>query len=584
MTKPDAQHAREAQRAAANRPLACIGKRCRSAGGARAIVVLGALAAGACAGTRAPEPPTRGVAPSSPERGARLRVVATSDFHGHLIAEAYAWSHGRTVGGAAALAGYFRRERANAARRGRPTILLDAGDLMQGTPISNLSWGRSSVAFYNTLGYAAVAIGNHEFDWSVDTLRARMAEARFAWLAANITVAGSDTAPSWVRPAAMLQVEGERVGVIGLAAEETPTTTKPSNVAGLRFGDGATVMDRWVSRLRSQGADFVVVVAHAGAGCPSYHDAAEDDGSVPGSLAVLESDCRGEIVDWARRVRNRPDLIIAGHTHRPIETRVNGIPIVEPASYGARYDVVDLVRIGSDSVETTIRSVTPWADAVAPDRTVTALVERYRTEIGPKVERVIASLDTPLEKAGPQYALGNLIADAQRASGGADVAIMNNGGIRTSLPRGPVTWRELYELQPFGNRIVVLRLDGDRLRRTLEHALSGSEPSVHISGLRVSYDVSRPPGRRIVDVRLDNGEPVRDDRTYTVAVNDFMAEGGSGFEMLKSPQPRTDTGVTDLDALIVYLESRPQPVHAPDDTRIRAVHGDGSKRPAGRSR
>ncbi len=509
-------------------------------------------------------------APSA-EGAPRLRVIATSDFHGHLTPEAYSWSHGREVGGAAALAAYFRRERKEASKRGVPTVLLDAGDVMQGTPVSNLTGGRASVAFFDSAGYAAAAIGNHEFDWSADSLRARMADAKFHWLAANVVVAGSDTAPDWIRPTAMLRAGSVRVGVIGLAAEETPTTTKPSNVTGLRFRDGAAAIDEWVPRLRAAGADFVVVVAHAGAACPVYRDAAADGEATYGSAAVLERSCEGEVVDWAGRVTHRPDLIVAGHTHRPVETRVNGIPIVEPASYGSRYDVVDLTRVSTDSVGAAIRSVTPWTEAVRPDSAIATLVEEYRSGIGSRIERVIATIAAPLERAGPQYALGNLIADAQRAAGHAQVAIMNNGGIRASLPAGAVTWRELYELQPFGNSIVVLRLEGRRLRQALEHAVSGRGPSVHVSGLSVSYDPTLPPGHRILSLRLYGGRDVQDDQVYSVAVNDFMADGGSGFSMLKRAPGREETGITDLDALIEYLQTRRQPIRAPAGDRIRSA-------------
>jgi 2',3'-cyclic-nucleotide 2'-phosphodiesterase (5'-nucleotidase family) len=135
----------------------------------------------------------RSVATPSAERRTRLRVVATSDLHGRLLPERYAWSEGREVGGAATLAAYFALEREGF---GGPTLVLDGGDLMQGTPISNLTEGRAAVAYFNGAGYRAAALGNHEFDWGIPTLAARIAEADYDWLAANVFVAGSDTAPS----------------------------------------------------------------------------------------------------------------------------------------------------------------------------------------------------------------------------------------------------------------------------------------------------------------------------------------------------------------------------------------------------
>jgi 5'-nucleotidase len=169
-----------------------------------------------------------------------------------------------------------------------------------------------------------------------------------------------------------------------------------------------------------------------------------------------------------------------------------------------------------------------------------------------------------------EYALGRLIADAQRRATGAQVALMNNGGIRTDLPAGPITWEKLYELSPFGNRLVVLTLTGAKLRQAVEHAVRGSEPNAHVSGLVATYDPSRPAGSRVVSLTLEDGTPVRDDATYTVAVNDFLAGQGDAFTAFADPVARKDTGIVDLDALIDYLKSQPQPVRAPADARLRA--------------
>ncbi|HET9986194.1 MAG TPA: 5'-nucleotidase C-terminal domain-containing protein, partial [Longimicrobiales bacterium] len=410
----------------------------------------------------------------------RLRVVATTDLHGHLLPETYRWSEGREVGGAAALAAYFRLEKAGFAG---PTVLLDGGDVMQGTPISNLVDGRSTVGYYNAAGYRGVAIGNHEYDWGVRTLRARVGQAEWPWLAANAFVAGTDTAPSWIRPTALLDVDGVKLGIVGLSTQETPTTTKAENVRGLEFRSGAAAIDRWVPELRRRGADFVVVVAHSGALCDSAGTA-----------------CRGEIVDWARSAREKPDLIVAGHTHRVVRTVVNGIPIVEAGSYGQRYAVVDLEKAASGgAARAWIRDIpVAYADRVAPDSGIAALVERYRRDVGPKVSARIATLAEALPHTHGEYALGRLIADAQRRATGAQVALMNNGGIRADLPAGPVTWEQLYELAPFGNRLVVLTLTGAKLRQAVEHALRGGEPSAQVSGLLATYDPAAPPGARVV--------------------------------------------------------------------------------------
>ncbi|MGH7444533.1 MAG: 5'-nucleotidase C-terminal domain-containing protein, partial [Longimicrobiales bacterium] len=483
----------------------------------------------------------------------RLRVIATNDFHGRLEAEHPSWADGRPLGGAAILASYFRLERDGF--RG-PVILLDGGDVMQGTPISNLTEGRSTVDYFNRVGYGGSAIGNHEFDWTIDVLKQRIEQAGFPWLSANIFVAGTDSAPSWVQPTALVDVDGTTVGIIGLSTEQTPDVTRPSNVSGLEFRDGAAAIDRWVPLLRARGADFVVVIAHAGALC-----------------RTPTTECSSEIIDWARRVTARPDLIVAGHTHRVARTRENGIPIVETGSYGTRYGVVDLERISADSVDAWIRG-TPaaWHWRVAPDTAVAALVERYAAEIRPRVDRVVATIAEPLERAPGEYALGRLIADAQRTVADAQLSLMNNGGIRAALDAGPLTWGEAYNMHPFDNKIVVLHLTGAQIRAALEHVLSRDQPGAHISGVTVHYDSSAAAGARVRSVTLEDGAALRDDAVYTIAVNDFLADAGDGFEMFADAQRRVPTGISDLDAFIQHVAALPQPVRAPAEPRFIATH------------
>ncbi len=524
--------------------------------------VVPAQAAEAAAREQRPRETAQATSPSTVPATVRLRVLATSDLHGHLLPETPPWAHGRVVGGAAALAGYFEAEREGF---GGPTLLVDAGDLMQGTPISNLTAGRAAIAFYDRAGYGAAAIGNHEYDWGTAVLRDRLRQADFPWLAANEFVAGTDTAPSWVKPTALLDVDGVKVGVIGLATEATPTTTRAENVRGLEFRSGAAAIDRWVPELRRAGARFVVVLAHSGAICRAH------------------ASCEGEVLDWARAAHARPDLLVAGHTHQVLGTGVNGIPIVEPGSYGQEYAVVDLSRDGAGAVHARVRGIpTTFDDRVAPDTAVAALVARYAAEIGPRVATVEARLAEPLRRTGGDYPLGRLIADAQRWAAGAQTAIMNDGGIRRDLDAGPLTWGTLYELQPFQNRLVRLTLTGARLRAAVEHAVGGRQPDANVSGLLAVYDPAAPPGRRVLTLTLESGEPVRDDALYTVAVTDFLADGGDGFDALSGPVSREDTGVVDLDALIHYLKGLPQPVEAPDAPRLRSAAPPAAAAPADR--
>jgi len=480
-----------------------------------------------------------------------FRVLAINDFHGALEPRVWPWSQGRPVGGAAALKPWLD---SLGRECGCPGLRLDAGDEMQGTPVSNLSFGRPAIAALNALGIDAAAVGNHEFDWSIDTLRARIAQARYPFLAANISDAGRSTAPAWARPFAVVERGGVRVAIIGLALPETPQTTAPDNVRSLVFGDGAAAVRRVLPQARAA-ASYVIIVAHVGAFC-------DRDGG-----------CRGEIIDLARALDSGSvDLIVSGHTHSLVNTVVNGIAIVQARSSGGGIAVVDFVRAGGRrSVRTRIE--TPFADQVRPDSGLAAALGNAAAAIAPLTERPAASIATNLRRGGDEYGLGRLIADAQRSVAGADVAIVNNGGIRADLGAGTATWGDLFRVEPFQNRLVKLSVTGTVLKQALEHAVAGDRPDAHLAGVAVWYDRRFPAGRRITRLRLGDGRGVDDAGTYTLAVSDFLAAGGSGYAMLRAATP-TDLGLTDLDALIRYLAGLQQPVQAPGDERLHSESGN----------
>ncbi len=482
-----------------------------------------------------------------------LRVVATSDLHGQLEPRVWDWSNGRQVGGVAALKPWLD---SLARVCGCTSVRLDAGDEMQGTALSNATFGRGTIDAMNALGIDAAAIGNHEFDWSVDTLRSRMRDAKYPFLSANITNAAGTARPDWATPWTLVTKGGAKIAVIGLTTTETPTSTAPRNVQGLAFGDGARAIKQYLPAARAA-ADFVIVLAHAGAVCDS----------------AMAATCHGEILDVARQLDSGSvDLIVAGHSHQRVNSVVNGIPIVEAQSSARAIGVVDFVRVGGRR-EVRVQLVTPYVDQVKPDVALTAALAGQQQALRNITERVVARLKFPLTRAGDEYGLGRLIADAQRAAGRADVAIMNNGGIRSDLPEGAVTWGNVYQVQPFQNRLLRLTVTGSVLGDALEQCVAGRgggadhPPDCHVAGVEVWYDGRREPGKRITRVRLDNGKDLEKNGTYTLVVSDFMATGGSGFAMLAGA-PKQDLDVLDVDALIRYLGVLRTPVEAPGDARF----------------
>lgn len=504
-------------------------------------------------------PAAPSAAPAPDEEGPkRLRIVHTNDFHGHLLATTPGWADGRTVGGAAILAAHFDSA---AARFDGATVVIDGGDVMQGTAVSNLSWGRSSIEAYNAAGYAAAAVGNHEFDWGQDTLRARIGESRFPWLASNLYVAGTREHPDWARPWVMVEEDGVRVGIVGVALSTTPEVVMAGRLDGLEFGSEAPAIDRYAREARAAGADFVVVTMHVGAIC-------EEDGRDP---AGESRGCEGEMLEVAEAVTEPVDAYFGGHTHRRVLTSVGGTPTLEARSYGTAYALADLERRGDSTVVLRREVRTAWGDEVDPDTAVARVVGEWGARVEPITARVVTRLAEEMPRRGPEHALGNLVADAFRAETGAHAALVNNGSIRRDLPAGPVPYGALFELQPFQNELVAIDLSGASLRRALENALDrDGEPDAHVAGMTVTYDPAAPRGERIREIRLTDGRVIGDDDVVTLGTTEFLAAGGDRYAALREGTVRR-TGLVDLDALVHYLEGLEAPVRAPEVGRWRAV-------------
>ena len=473
----------------------------------------------------------------------RLRIIGTNDFHGAL--EPRPDNAGKRRGGAAYLATAIHAAAAGCVAPACETILLDGGDEFQGTPASNLAFGRPDVAVFNRLGLAASALGNHEFDWTQDTLRARMRDARYAILGANVRYADGRDVP-WIRDDTLITRGALRIGVIGLATVATPSTTRASMVSDLRFLEPAPIVDSLVRQLRARGADYVVVIGHLGAFC-------DRDGA---------SNCKGEVVDLANALREPVDAIVSGHTHSLINATVHGIPIVQARSSGTAVATIDL---GPDGSTHQVRDVI--TDSLAADPMIAAIVADAVARVAPLVNRPVATIAADLVRSGNQYPLGNLIADAMRAGGKGDVAVMNNGGIRANLRAGPATYGALFEIQPFANILYRVTVSGKALREYLERIVA-KPVNVHVSGVAIRFDSTRAAGSRITSALLANGAPIRDDAEYALILNDFLATGGDGLSVASGAIRTEILPIVDLDAFVHYLETLPTPVQVPSDARI----------------
>jgi 2',3'-cyclic-nucleotide 2'-phosphodiesterase (5'-nucleotidase family) len=440
------------------------------------------------------------------------------------------------------------------------TVLLDGGDMMQGTPISNLLSGASTIDVYNQMGYKAAVVGNHEFDWGLAGLQARMAQAQFPILVANIFNEGTDTRPDWATPTAMLSVKGQQIGVIGVTSKDTPTIVMAGNTVGLEFRDAGPVVQQLAAELRVAGADIVVVLAH-----------------MPGSQTsgIINGELTGVAVPGV-------DLIIAGHSHVNIAGKINNIPVIEQYSSGTALGVSNLNydRLTGTVANSTLQVITTYNAGVTPNPGIATLIQFYKAQIAPIVDAVKGSTKGPILRAANasgESAMGNFLTDAQRWKAGTQIAFTNPGGVRADILYAAyphdVTFGDLLTVQPFDNKLVTLNLTGTQIYALLEQQFVVNR-ILPVSGLKYTYNLALPAGSRITSLTLADGTPILPNATvYTIACNEYIATGGDGFTVFLGATNVARIGVSDLDALVDYVAFKfgTPPSNAPIDPSVYPV-------------
>ena len=473
-----------------------------------------------------------------------VTILHTNDLHGQVLPRT--GSHAGLV----SLGRAIRRERDAAARAGRAVLLLDAGDFYKGTPEGDLTDGAVVVAWMNHLGYDALAIGNHEFDHGLDTVAGLAEQAAFPILGANVVDEATGERPAWLgrgqaagplRGAAVVRelAPGVRVAVVGVTTRLVKEFTVEGVTDGVRFDDEAAALERTLDALPE--VALVVVVSHAG----------------------LETD---RVL--AERFAGRVHVFVSGHDHKelPEGELVHGALLAETGSKAAWLGRVD-VTIPADGA--------PRASAqlVSTGDDLEALLEPYVAKVGEIADEPVGELVADLGTGPEGYvssALGNLETDLMRAAAGADVAFQNKSGIRKDLLQGPISYRNIYEVAPFGNTVVKLNLKGSDLRALLEGMLDAPFRLLEMSGCRIEVDPSRPVGKRLVKATV-GGQPIDPDRVYVVATNNFLAPGGDGHDALGRGTDHLDTGITVRDLLRKHLSERSPFDPGELDARIKTV-------------
>jgi len=452
------------------------------------------------------------------------------------------------LGGVAQLATLVERER----RAAGLSFLFDAGDIFTGT-LTKRTRGELPFELMTTMGYDAMCVGNHEFEYGWEVFREARLRAPFPVLAANIFYSGTQI--PFVQPYTVLERGGLRLGVIGVIGQDAATALIPSHVRGLDFRDPVAAVRAAVAKLRPD-VDLLVVLAHQGWTAPMQTDAE--------ARPEVQRDIAADL-GLASQVPGI-DVLLSGHadagTERPALSPVTGTLVMQTYGHGTRLGRLRL------RVDTAARRIVASSgelllvdsDRLPPDPRIAAKLARYRAR-HPELDEVIGHAARRLVRDYVRESdLGNLTADILRAHTGAPVALMASGALRGDLPAGAVTRGRLLDVFPFEDRVELLELPGSVLREAIEHGLSLERGLLQVSGVAVRYDPSRPVGRRVLAIDV-GGKPLEPEATYPVATITMLAQGGDTYRML-ADRPRQPAGPEYAAVLEAWVAAH-DPIQAP---------------------
>ena len=494
-----------------------------------------------------------------------LRILHTNDHHAHLEPVKYG---DRLLGGIARRRSLIEQIRAESKTNQEPLLLLDAGDIFQGTLYFNQYLGQADLDFYNALAYDASTIGNHEFDRGQQVLADFIAKAKFPIISANIDIAPESPLYGKVRPWHILDMQGEKIGMFGLT---TPDTAILASVGdGVKFTDPIAAARKSVLALKQQGINKIVALTHIGF-----------DNDV--LLAQKVSDI---------------DIIIGGHSHTSVGNIPNAnhpYPLVEKnrtkepvlvvtdwewgkylGDLSVSFDRTGKLIAWAGKPHLLDASIKPNPEFADKLKAYAAPIEAFRQKI---IGKSLVALDGDRVKLRTsETALGNLIADAILAKTKVDrvqVVLINAGGIRNGFPLGDITMGHVLEALPFGNTITRVELTGNQLTEALESGVSMAEQGEgrfpQVAGIRFVWDSKLPAGKRVTKVEVKDAsgkfQLLNPKDIYRVATNNFLASGGDGYRSFSEGENLLETGYLLSDAIAEYITAK-SPLQVKIENRI----------------
>lgn len=490
---------------------------------------------------------TEKVTTETPAGPNSIKILHTNDIHGRLDAE-----DGRVIGMAKVKTIKDKEQ---------PTLMFDSGDAFQGLPLSNFSKGADMAKAMNAVGYDAMTVGNHEFDFGFDTAMNYKKLLNFPILSSNVYKDGK----SVYAPSAIIEKNGKKYGVIGVTTPETATKTHPNNIIGVSFLDPVASVTAEMKKLQGK-VDAFIILSHLGI------DTTTKEAWRGDNLATK--------IAGNKDFKNNAIVILDGHSHSVIENGELKNTVMLAQTGTALANIGKVTFDLQDKVARNMKAaMIKEADSkeVTQDATVKAIVDTAKDNFGKATSEVV--FYNPAQLQGErdhvrtrETNLGNAIADAMEAysvngfDAAGDFAVTNGGGIRASIEGNKdVTIGDIIKVLPFGNTITQINVKGSDVKAMFEHALSApvvekdgktgldaNGAFLHISkSIKVHYDMTKPAGERVYAIEVFNKktnkfEPLNNTKTYKVVTNDFLAVGGDGYTMLGGPREEGPS----LDAVV----------------------------------
>ncbi len=487
----------------------------------------------------------------------------TNDVHGGINPQKATFMSREfppSLGGGASQATIIQAEREKAKENGWGFLLIDDGDIFQGTPVGTKTKGRAVIEYMNRVGYDLLTVGNHDFDKGVDNLRELAEMANFPFLGANVVNAETGEILNFLKPYLIKEVGGIKLGIIGLCTTETQQMSFPGNIKGVKFLPAAPVMEKYIKEVKAKGADLIIGSVHLGIPW-GVNDAYK---------RMIEREKKGERRTWminAMELAHQVpgiDILFCGHIHvgyrQPWEEPFHHTLLFQTYAYGSSLGEVILIvdrktktLAGYELTTKAGELLTPFSDEFWPDQDIAQRIndEVVRVEKGMKIPIGYTKVNITRGDASNNL-MGFVVVDAMRERMDGDFAFINLGGIRKEIPAGPITTKDIFEVLPFGNQAVIIKMDGRFLKKIIEIRVSDDHHGLITSGGKIVYNHNRPDMDRITHFEV-GGKVLDPDKIYRVVTTDFIAQGNIGLNILTTV-PQDDIYYSGVPVRLMVVE------------------------------